>query len=344
MVSQLKPIGNEVRDPKIRDISARWSDLSAEELRQAYAIVLETRALAYGGLAALTRGAKTESEIYEALSLSPIAPELRFGVTGDEPTDLLPLRAVRGAFHVHTDWSDGNTTIEGMALAAARAGYEYLGISDHSRTAPYSNGLDEARLASQKKAIDRARKEVPGISILHGLEVDVLSDGSLDLPDDVLASLDFVIASVHTDTRMDARTMTTRIVRALSNPFVTMLGHPTGRLLSGKSGYAFDIDAVARAAAANESWLEINANGYRLDLSPVLARRAYAHGVSFAINPDAHTPDGLFDVALRRGGGAGLRARRLGVEEDLPATRAVLSPPRRAVSLARGRLLYFALS
>jgi DNA polymerase (family 10) len=259
---------------------------------------LETRALAQGGLANVARGAKTEGEIYERLDLCPIAPELRRGITGREPDDLLQRNAVRGAFHAHTDWSDGATTIEAMALEAARAGYEYLGISDHSRSAPYANGLDAARLASQRKAIERARKEVRGLSILHGLEVDILSDGSLDLPDYVLAELDFVIASVHSDTRMPAKAMTARIVRAVSHPLVTILGHPTGRLLSGKGGYAFDVDAVARAAKANDTWIEINANGHRLDLSPALARRAYAHGVRFAIDPDAHTPDGLFDVAL----------------------------------------------
>lgn len=272
---------------------------------------LEARALAKGGLPVVARGAKTEREIYERLGIAPVAPELRDGITGPEPAGLLEHNAVRGAFHAHTDWSDGSSTIEAMALEASRAGYEYLGISDHSRAAPYANGLDEARLASQRQAIRRARREVPGIEILHGLEVDILSDGTLDLPDETLAELDFVIASVHTDTRMDARTMTARILRALENPFVTILGHPTGRLLGAKAGYAFDVEAVARAARANDTWIEINANGHRLDLSPALARRAYAEGARFAIDPDAHTPDGLFDVTL------GERvARRAGLPAD----------------------------
>ncbi len=272
---------------------------------------VEARALARGGLPVVARGAKTEREIYERLEIAPVAPELRDGITGPEPAGLLEHNAVRGAFHAHTDWSDGSSTIEAMAIEAARAGYEYLGISDHSRAAPYANGLDEARLASQKQAIRRARREVPGIEILHGLEVDILADGSLDLSDEALAELDFVIASVHTETRMDPAAMTERLLRALANPFVTILGHPTGRLLSGKAGYSFDVERVARAATANDTWIEINANGHRLDLSPALARRAYAAGARFAIDPDAHTPEGLFDVTL------GERvARRAGLPAD----------------------------
>lgn len=290
----------------------RWAlELLRTTGDDAHVAWLESRALAEGGLATLARDARTEGEIYERLDLPPIAPELRCGITGREPENLLQRNAIRGAFHAHTDWSDGATTIETMAIEATRAGYEYLGISDHSRSAPYANGLDVARLASQRKAIERARKEIRGITILHGLEVDIMSDGSLDLPDYALADLDFVIASVHSDTRMDPKAMTARIVRAVSHPLVTILGHPTGRLLSAKSGYAFDVDAVARAAAANDTWIEINANGHRLDVSPALARRAYAHGVHFAIDPDAHTPEGLFDVAL------GERiARRAGLPTD----------------------------
>ena len=237
-------------------------------------------------------------------------PELRIGAC-DSGAVVLADGSVRGAFHVHTDWSDGSASIVAMAEAARREGYEYIGISDHSRAAPYANGLDEGRLFDQKKGIQRARRDVRGIEILHGIEVDILPDGTLDLADDVLSTLDFVIASVHTDTRMDRRAMTQRLLRAVQNPWVTMLGHPTGRLLSGKSGYSFDLEAVADAARENDTWMEINANGHRLDLSPALLRRARARGASFAINPDAHSPEGLADVALGE-----CMARRAGLCAD----------------------------
>lgn len=271
---------------------------------------LERHAVGKGGLAAAARGADSEQAIYERLGLPYVVPELRIGAC-DSGAVVLADGSVRGAFHVHTDWSDGSASIVAMAEAARREGYEYIGISDHSRAAPYANGLDEGRLFDQKKGIQRARRDVRGIEILHGIEVDILPDGTLDLADDVLSTLDFVIASVHTDTRMDRRAMTQRLLRAVQNPWVTMLGHPTGRLLSGKSGYSFDLEAVADAARENDTWMEINANGHRLDLSPALLRRARARGASFAINPDAHSPEGLADVALGE-----CMARRAGLCAD----------------------------
>jgi DNA polymerase (family 10) len=205
---------------------------------------------------------------------------------------------VRGFFHVHTDWSDGTAPILAMARAAERSGYRYLGISDHSRAAAYANGLDGDRLREQAKAIAIARREQTGCTIFHGIEVDVLADGSLDLDDDTLASLDFVIASVHAKLVMSAEEMTARIVRAVSHPLVTILGHPTGRLLLGRRGYAFDLETVARAAAANDTYLEINANAQRLDLGDELVRRAAKEGARFAIDPDAHADRGVDETAL----------------------------------------------
>jgi DNA polymerase (family 10) len=224
---------------------------------------------------------------------------------------LLPsVDAVRGIFHVHTDWSDGQASILEMANEAAAAGFSYLGISDHSQAASYANGLDAERLREQARAIAVARSE-SGITILHGVEVDILDDGTLDLDAETLASLDFVIASVHTRLNMAREEMTARIVRAVSHPLVTMLGHPTGRLILGRKGYAFDVEAVARAAAANDTYLEINANAQRLDLSEVNVRRAAVAGGKFVINPDAHAPRGVLDTFL----GVTV-ARRAGLRND----------------------------
>jgi DNA polymerase (family 10) len=252
--------------------------------------------------------AASEEEVYAALGVPFAQPELREHA-GATPAATFP--GVWGIFHVHTDWSDGASTIVEMAREAARTGFEYIGISDHSRAASYANGLDGARLREQASAIARARREVSGITILHGVEVDILADGALDLDDDVLGALDFVIASVHTDLVMEPAEMTARVIRAVSHPLVTMLGHPTGRLLLGRRGFTFDVEAVAKAAAANDTYLEINANAQRLDLSDVHVRRAAACGARFVINPDAHVMHGLADTAL----GVTL-ARRAGLSRD----------------------------
>jgi DNA polymerase (family 10) len=208
------------------------------------------------------------------------------------------VEAVRGVFHVHTTWSDGTASIADMARAAAASGFAYVGVSEHSQAASYAGGLDAARLREQARAIAEARRQVRGVHILHGVEVDVLADGRLDLDDRTLAALDFVVASVHTELEMPARQMTARLVRAVRHPLVTILGHPTGRLLMGRDACPFDIEAVASAAAANDTCLEINANPQRLDLGADLARRAAARGARFAINPDAHAPRGMRDTAL----------------------------------------------
>jgi DNA polymerase (family 10) len=227
--------------------------------------------------------------------LSSSTPELREVATPHVPK---LVGGVRGIFHVHTTWSDGTASIADMARAAAGAGFTYLGISEHSHSATYAHGLDAKRLRAQGRAVEDARREVPGIALLHGVEVDVLADGSLDLDNTTLATLDFVVASVHTELNMSAGAMTARLVRAVSHPLVTILGHPTGRLLPGRRGYPFDVDAVADAAAANDTFLEINANPQRLDLCDALVRRTAARGARFAIDPDAHSPRGVGDTAL----------------------------------------------
>jgi len=268
----------------------------------AHVSALEARARERGTtLAAVTRAAEDEQAVYAALDLPFISPELRDSAALDAPE---LIEDVRGVFHVHTTWSDGVTSIAAMARAASERGFEYIGISDHSRAAHYANGLDVDRLLEQRRDVERARVEVPQITIFHGIECDILPDGTLDLPDDVLAQLDFVVASVHSDLELSRDEQTARVVRALAHPLVTILGHPTGRLLMGRPGIQVDLDAVARAAAEHHVFLEINTTGQRLDLCADHARAAADLGASFAISPDAHEPRGLdlvpFGVLLAR--------------------------------------------
>ncbi|MGZ5969378.1 MAG: DNA polymerase/3'-5' exonuclease PolX [Polyangiales bacterium] len=227
-----------------------------------------------------------EAEVYAALELPFVPPELRDDDSFEVPSDLV--RGVRGILHVHTDWSDGTASLADMARAAAKHGHSYVGISDHSRAASYANGLDPERIGRQRDEIARARREVPEITILHGIEVDILPDGTLDLPDPVLGRLDFVIASVHSHLGLDLEAQTRRIVRAVTHPLVDVLGHPTGRLIGGREPIAFDHDAVFDAAARAGTCLEINTTAQRLDLSAALVRRAATFGARFVIDPDAH--------------------------------------------------------
>jgi DNA polymerase (family 10) len=256
---------------------------------------LESLARPRGGLDAVCARARSESDVYEALGVPFAPPELREGATHEVPE---LLESIKGVFHVHTTWSDGSASLGEMARAAELAGYGYLGITEHSQAASYAGGLDSAAIGRQSRAVARARREVRGVHLLHGVEVDVMRDGSLDLDDATLASLDFVIASVHEGLDMADGEMTARLLRAVRHPLVTILGHPTGRLLLGRAGYAFDIEAVATAASRNGTFLEINANPQRLDLSDALVRRAAAVGACFAIDPDAHTPRGIRDASL----------------------------------------------
>ncbi len=262
----------------------------------AHVRALEQAAAGHGGLRAAATRATDEAALYEALALPFVPPELRELEGAKVPEDLVD--HLSGVFHIHTGWSDGKATIEAMAGAAKALGFEVIGISEHSKAASYANGLDAGRLRAQVQAIAAARAAVPGITILHGVEVDILGDGALDLDDASLAELDFVIASVHARMDMPTDEMTRRIVRAVSHPLVTVLGHPTGRLLRARRPFAFDVAAVARAAAANDTYLEINGNGHRLDMSDVMAREAATHGARFVVNPDAHAPDAVSDVFM----------------------------------------------
>jgi DNA polymerase (family 10) len=269
---------------------------------------LESVAARRGGLHAVCAGARSEDEMYAALGLPPVPPELRERAVREVP-ELVD--SLRGIFHVHTTWSDGAATIVDMARASRDAGFTYVGITEHSQAATYARGLDARRLEQQARAVARARHEVPDVALLHGVEVDVLEDGSLDLDDATLARLDFVIASVHEKLDMGPTQMTRRLLRAVRHPLVTILGHPTGRLLLGRGGTHFDVEAVAQAAARNDTLLEINANPQRLDLGDDLVRRAAMRGARFAIDPDAHAPRGVRDAML----GVSV-ARRAGLRPD----------------------------
>ena len=243
-----------------------------------------------------------EAAIFKALDLAYIPPELRedFGEFTAAEAGALPRLVeeadIRGVFHVHTTWSDGAASAEAMALRARELGYAYIGFSDHSKSAFYAHGLDEERLRRQGEELTELNEKLDGIRIFSGIESDILPDGSLDYADDVLAELDFVIGSIHGNFTMSQEEMTARIVRAVSNPLLTMLGHPTGRLLLARDAYLVDMRAVIDAAAEHGKIIEINASPHRLDLDWRLGQYAIQRGVRISINPDAHSLDGLADT------------------------------------------------
>ena len=277
--------------------------------------------------------ADSEEALYARLGLPFIEPELREGLDELELADagqlrsLVDLGQVRGIFHTHTTYSDGSAGLEEMVEAARALGYSYIGISDHSQSAFYANGLKEDRIREQHAAIDALRRRVTGISVLKGIEADILADGSMDYPDEVLARFDFVIASIHSRFQLSEEEQTARVIRALANPHVTMLGHPTGRLLLSREGYRIDMKRVIDAVGEYHKVIEINANPHRLDLDWRLCRYAKSRGVRVSINPDAHATDGLQDVQFgvnvaRKGGlEASLVVNTLGPEEVLAALR-----------------------
>jgi len=255
---------------------------------------------------------KNEAAIYRALDLDYIEPELRehSGELEAAATHCLPelvgTSDLKGAFHCHSTWSDGANTLEDMARAAKRLGWKYLGIGDHSQSLTVANGLSVQRLHQQQADIDALNAKLGGIKLFKGTECDILGDGQLDYDDKVLAELDYVVASVHTHFNQTQEEMTQRIVRALSNPYVTMLGHPTGRLLLRREGYKVDLEAVLQAAAKYGKMIEINAHPMRLDLDWIHCKRARALGVKLVINPDAHSTGDLeylpYGVSVARRG------------------------------------------
>ncbi len=238
---------------------------------------------------------KEEEEIYEILGLPFIPPELRedsgeieAALKGKLP-DLITADDIRGDLHIHSNWSDGVHPIAEVVDAARKRGYAYVAITDHSKGLGIVRGLGREELGKQRQEIVTLNKQLDGIRVLTGVEVNIRADGSLDLPDAVLTKLDFVVASVHSAFRQDRETMTKRIVRALRNRHVRVLGHPTGRLLGEREPYDVDFDKVLRAARQHNVALEINAAPSRLDLNDVHARRVKEAGLSLVINTDTHT-------------------------------------------------------
>lgn len=281
----------------------------------------------YGdGLAAGdSRQSVDETEIYAAVGLDYVAPELREGGEEIEAAAEHRLPALvepgdlRGAFHAHTFYSDGSAGIPAMMVAAQKLGWSYLGITDHSQSAVYASGLKLGDILAQQQEIAKLNAENPGFRIFAGIESDILPDGSLDYSDDILAQFDFVIASVHSAFNQSQADMTRRIITAMDNPYVTMLGHPTGRILLAREAYAIDLEAVITAAAASGTILEINSNPYRLDLDWRWCRYAQAQGALFSINPDAH---GISELSYTR---YGLSVARKGwlTANDIINTRSV---------------------
>ncbi len=246
---------------------------------------------------------KDETDIYAALGMAYIEPELRedMGEIEAAINATLPVLVqesdLRGVLHVHSTWSDGQNTIREMAEACVMRGFTYLGLTDHSKTAAYAGGLNEEDLRRQHEEIDLLNKEYAGrIRILKGTECDILRDGSLDFTDDVLATLDFVVASIHSLFNLSPEEQTQRMLRAISNRYVDIIGHPTGRILLGREGYALDLDAVIDAAAEHGVCIEINAHPSRLDLDWRYLHRARDKGIKIPIDPDAHVISGLDDM------------------------------------------------
>ncbi len=236
----------------------------------------------------------TEEEIYSTLKLDLIPPELRESCGEIEAAaehrlpKLITVEDLRGEVHMHTVETDGRNTIEEMAQAAKARGYQYIAITDHSKNLAFANGLDDKRAIEHIARIHAANNQIEGISIMAGVEVDILADGELDLSDSVLEQMDVVVASVHSAFNQEPQQMTDRLLRAIANKNTSILGHPTGRLLLRRDAYQFDMDAILKAALKNKVAMELNAYPDRLDLNDVHLRMARERGVKIVINTDAH--------------------------------------------------------
>ena len=236
----------------------------------------------------------TEDEIYGKLKLDCIPPEMRENLGEIDLAEkhslpqLLSQEDIQGDVHMHTVETDGRNTIEEMAQAAKARGYKYMAITDHSKNLAFANGLDDARAVEHIKRIREANKQIDGITIFAGIEVDILPDGDLDLSDDVLAQMDIVIASVHSVFNQDSAKMTDRLIKAISNPNTSVIGHPTGRIQLRRDAYPFDMHAVLTAAAKHKVAMELNSYPDRLDLNDVHLRQAKQRGVKIVINTDSH--------------------------------------------------------
>lgn len=244
----------------------------------------------------------SDEEFFSVNKLQFIPAEMREGygevelAKENKIPELLTEKDLKGILHNHSTYSDGKHSLRQMAEYCKALGYEYLGISDHSKTAFYAGGLTEDQILKQHQEIDELNKELAPFRIFKGIESDILNDGKLDYEENVLASFDFIVASIHSVLSMDIKRATTRLITAIENPYTTILGHPTGRLLLRRPGYPIDHKAVIDACAANNVVIEINANPWRLDLDWRWIRYAMDQGVLLSINPDAHAMEGYADM------------------------------------------------
>ena len=259
------------------------------------------------------KGLRTEQEVFERAGLPFVAPELRENAASIDQArqGRLPLliteEDIRGVLHVHTTWSDGLHSLRDMCTYARDLGYAYIGITDHSQSAFYANGLKPDRVLAQMEEIDALNAELAPFRVYKGIESDILNDGSLDYEPALLERFDFVIASVHSNLKMNKEKATERVLRAIENPYTRILGHPTGRLLLSREGYPLDWSVIFEACARCGVAIELNANPYRLDLDWTLIPEAVERGIRISINPDAHSKDGIHDLrygvfAARKGG------------------------------------------
>jgi DNA polymerase (family 10) len=255
---------------------------------------------------------RDEEGVYSALGLPWIAPELRedtgeieAAMEGKLP-ELLALADIRGDLHAHTKWSDGSHDLDGLVAAARERGYRYIAVTDHSKGLGVAHGLDGKRVAEQMAQIDAANRKLPDFRILKGIEVDIRGDGSLDLPDEVLAGLDIVVASIHSGFKQGREQITSRLLSAVRNPFVSVIAHPTGRLIGEREPYDADMEAIFREAARRGVAMEINAYPLRLDLSDQHARMAKRYGIPLVVSTDTHIAANLdfmeYGVGIARRG------------------------------------------
>ncbi|HQK98337.1 MAG TPA: helix-hairpin-helix domain-containing protein [Bacteroidia bacterium] len=259
------------------------------------------------------KDAASENEIYQRLGLAYAEPEMREGIfeielmKNNSVPVLVTYENLKGILHNHSTNSDGIHSLKEMAEACKKLNMQYLGMCDHSKSAGYANGLSIERVLQQHAEIDELNKAMAPFKIFKGIESDILSDGSLDYPEEILKSFDFIVASVHSGLQMDEEKATQRLIKAIENPYTTILGHPTGRLLLARKGYPINHKAVIDACAANNVVIELNAHPYRLDIDWRWIQYALSKNVMISINPDAHATDGYLDMyygvcAARKGG------------------------------------------
>jgi len=245
---------------------------------------------------------QSEQDVYEALNVQYVEPELREGLYELDKAKSKTLPALvrfedlKGVLHNHSTYSDGMNTLEEMAVYCKQSGYQYLGICDHSQTAVYAQGLKIDDILRQHEEIDRLNAKLAPFKIFKGIESDILGDGSLDYPEEVLKSFDLIVASVHQNLKMDIDKATARLIKAIENPYTTILGHPTGRLLLGRPGYPIDHKKVIDACAANGVAMELNAHPYRLDVDWRWIPYCLEKNVMVSINPDAHHQEAYHDM------------------------------------------------